>query len=149
MNVEISCNLLWFINVYGAKSVNQGILFGSDMKTNKILFFIFAALSSLSFFASRTFADENKSKDYNTYNNNGRAGMADVTGMQVDIDGVLEKNEFEFISTNESITRSWCPYDCNARSIPRKNCRAWRSIQDPTKCYVQDLRLPSSAINFR
>ena len=92
--------------------------------------------------------EHTRSRNTDVYNSD-RARLVDPSGMREDDDGVLEKNEYEYISTNQSITRSWCPYACSTRGIPRKDCRTWRSIQDPSKCYVQDLRLPSSAIEFR
>lgn len=120
------------------------------MKTNKILFFVLAILIGLNFFISKAKADEYRYKEERTQTyDNSRARISDVGSMLEDTDGVLEKNEFEYISTNQSITRSLCPYACSARGIPKQNCRTWKSIQEPTKCYVQDLRLPSTAIEFR
>ena len=61
-------------------------------------------------------------------------------------DGVLKQGEYEVISTNGSVTRSFCPYTCEMRGLPKQYCRTWKSVQEPDKCYVQDTRLPSEAV---
>ena len=66
--------------------------------------------------------------------------------MKMDQDGVLVAGEYEVISTNNSVTRALCPYSCEERSIPKANCRTWKSKNEPDKCYVQDTRLPSDAV---
>lgn len=66
--------------------------------------------------------------------------------MVEDTDGDPQPGEFEVISSNGGITRALCPYTCAMRGIPKGACRAWHSSADPSRCYVQDLRLPSDAI---
>lgn len=66
--------------------------------------------------------------------------------MQESQDGDLQPGQFEMISSNGGITRALCPYTCAMRGIPKGSCRMWHSQSDPTRCYVQDLRLPSDAI---
>ncbi len=58
------------------------------------------------------------------------------------------RGTYEVVSTNGSITRSLCPYTCEMHGLPRSHCRTWQSKQDPTRCYVQDTRIPSDAIHL-
>lgn len=74
--------------------------------------------------------------------------LAQGRAMEEDRDGELLAYEYEVISPNGSITRSFCPYTCEDRDLPRERCREWQSKLDPQKCYVQDLALPSNAIRF-
>lgn len=76
------------------------------------------------------------------------AGTQPVS-MQEDTDGELNQNEYERVSTNDSITRALCPYTCDMRGLTQEICRSWKSLVDPSKCYVQDTRLPSNAIEFK
>lgn len=69
-------------------------------------------------------------------------------GMHEDVDGTLKKDEYVVISMNGSITRALCPYTCEMRGLPREKCREWQSVNDPSKCYVQDTTLPSDAVPF-
>ena len=71
-----------------------------------------------------------------------------ATTMVKNEDGILKPNEYEVISTNDSITRALCPYTCAMRGIEAKYCKAWRSVIEPTLCYVQDTRIPSDAISW-
>ncbi len=71
------------------------------------------------------------------------------TPMMEDKDGILAENEFEKISTNDSIYRARCPYTCEMRGVPKEHCRTWQSKQDQSMCYVQDTRLPSDAIGLK
>lgn len=59
--------------------------------------------------------------------------------------GDLQRGEYEIIDLSGSVTRSFCPYTCADRGLAPANCKAWKSIQDPDKCYVRDTRLPSNA----
>ena len=93
----------------------------------------FSSVAIFVFFPSRALSQEV------TPNSNDSA-------MKVDIDGEIRKGEFEKISTNGSITRGLCPYTCEMRALPKQYCKTWRSIVDPTKCYVQDTRIPSQAV---
>jgi len=52
----------------------------------------------------------------------------------------------EIISANGAITRATCPHTCASRNIPKEHCREWTSKMYGDRCYVQDLRLPTSAI---
>ena len=70
------------------------------------------------------------------------------TGMIQDEDGNLQVNEFEIISPNGSITRGLCPYSCEMRGVSKQHCKTWQSAQNPSLCYVQDMRIPSDAIAF-
>jgi hypothetical protein len=63
-------------------------------------------------------------------------------------DGELKANEYEVISTNDSIFRAFCPYTCAMRGLEAKYCKTWRSLIDPKLCYVQDTRIPSNAIKW-
>lgn len=63
--------------------------------------------------------------------------------------GELKENEYEVISTNDSIRRALCPYTCKMRGIPKSHCREWRSQINRQKCYVQDTSLPSEAVKLR
>jgi hypothetical protein len=75
-------------------------------------------------------------------------GQRTATTMVKNEDGILKPNEYEVISTNDSITRALCPYTCAMRGIEAKYCKAWRSVIEPTLCYVQDTRIPSDAISW-
>jgi hypothetical protein len=68
--------------------------------------------------------------------------------MVEDDDGYLAPNEYEVISTNGSISRSFCPYTCAMRGLETKDCKTWRSLNDPELCYVQDNRVPTNAIKW-
>ncbi len=115
------------------------------MKVNKILFSILTIFSILNLLTPLSYAENLKSETDPTAKNS----AAKMRAMKLDNNGLLEKDEYEFVSKNESIARALCPYNCVDRGLSSKDCRAWSSIQDPTKCYVQDLRLQSEAINFR
>jgi len=81
--------------------------------------------------------------------NSQRTDTSSRTPMVEDKDGNLASNEFEVISTNNSITRALCPYSCEMRGLPKKFCKTWQSKQDPSMCYVQDTRIPSDAISLK
>jgi hypothetical protein len=79
----------------------------------------------------------------------GKKMQADVssrTPMVESLDGDLGPNQYETISLNGSLTRALCPYSCEMRGIPKRNCREWRSLVDPEKCYVEDTRLAQHAV---
>lgn len=75
-------------------------------------------------------------------------GVPHNANMRVDNDGNLEKDEYEVISANGSITRALCPYTCEMRGLPKQNCKQWTSVRDKSLCYVQDTRIPSDAIHW-
>jgi hypothetical protein len=66
--------------------------------------------------------------------------------MTEDVDGELSAGEFTVISPNGSITRALCPYSCDMRGLPKNFCKSWRSKSASTLCYLQDTRIPSSAV---
>lgn len=72
--------------------------------------------------------------------------LAPHPSMKENTDGILKSGEYEVISTNGSISRSVCPYTCEMRGLPKQYCRAWPSKQDPSRCYLEDTRIPSSAV---
>ena len=72
--------------------------------------------------------------------------LAPHPSMKENEDGNLKQGEYEVISTNGSVTRAFCPYTCEMRGLPAKNCKSWKSLQEPDKCYLQDTRLPSNAV---
>ena len=75
-------------------------------------------------------------------------GERTAATMVEDEDGYLKENEYEVISTNGAITRAFCPYTCAMRGLETKDCKAWRSLNDPELCYVQDNRVPTAAIKW-
>ena len=75
--------------------------------------------------------------------------LAPHPSMKENVDGNLREGEYEVISMNGSITRALCPYTCEMRGIPKKSCKTWGSLQDRTKCYVQDTRIPSGAVPIK
>lgn len=75
-----------------------------------------------------------------------QAGSPNSSTMVEDSDGTLQRNEYETVSMNDSITRALCPYTCEMRGLPKQSCRTWQSQNDPSLCYVQDTRIPSNAI---
>ncbi len=60
--------------------------------------------------------------------------------------GEMERDEYIIVDLTGSVTRSFCPYSCEERSLERSHCQTWQSIQDPSQCYVRDTRIPSGAI---
>ncbi len=120
------------------------------MKQLFILVFCILGLASFSH-AEQSTVEEKKEAEQSKALERRKAGKERVehsVEMKEDTDGVLEKNEYTVISTNNSVTRSLCPYTCEMRNIPAAHCKQWKSVREPEKCYVQDLRLPSEAIPF-
>lgn len=72
--------------------------------------------------------------------------LAPHPSMKENTDGELRQGEYEVISMNGGVTRAFCPYTCEMRGLPKQHCRTWQSLQDKTKCYVEDTRIPSQAI---
>lgn len=70
------------------------------------------------------------------------------SSMKEDMDGRLEPGEYTVISPNGSITRSFCPYTCEMRGLPKEHCKAWKSVMNPELCYLQDTRITSAAVKF-
>ena len=72
--------------------------------------------------------------------------LAPHPNMKENTDGELRPGEYEVISMNGGVTLALCPYTCEMRGLPKKFCRTWGSLQDKSKCYVEDTRLPSNAV---
>ena len=66
--------------------------------------------------------------------------------MRENKDGDIKPGEYQRISENGGLTRRPCPYSCEMKGIPRKNCKEWVSRRDTNLCYVEDTRLPSDAV---
>ncbi len=74
--------------------------------------------------------------------------LAPHPSMTENSNGDMKQGEYEVVSLNGSITRSFCPYTCEMRGLPKESCRTWPSNREKDKCYIQDTRLPSDAIAF-
>lgn len=118
------------------------------MKIFKTLCFVFTVFIQLTYspFAAAQTSATQESAEQNTER---KINVIGPSVMIEDTDGVLTQNEYEQVSVNNSITRALCPYTCEMRNLPKEHCKTWKSNMEPNKCYVQDLRIPSEAIEFK
>ena len=107
----------------------------------RILALIIVVFLPLTAYAGDSAKGENSAT---THTETGRTAAT----MVENVDGDLKANEYEVIDPDGAITRAFCPYTCAMRGIEAKYCKAWRSLNDPNLCYVQDTRIQSDAIKW-
>lgn len=132
----------------------------AKMRTAKFCFYVLLITAVLNTFAQSTALTQNPNSGDSRYSrtgnpttpnnmgtsNSGTVEAAKHPQMKEDADGELIPGEYTVISPNGSITRALCPYTCDMRGLPKNSCKSWRSKSDSTQCYLQDTRIPSSAV---